>query len=405
MDRLVKTVILILATCCFGNGQSIDSFILMAKKYNPGLKALNLEYEASLNKVNQVNEWPDPKLSLGIGALPIETRLGAQRFKIGISQSIPWKGFLDAKGEVASAKADIISHYEKVKTIDIAYSLRMAYASLAFLESTEEIEKQRLEVLKGLKELAKSAVNSGQGKLSNVLFVERQKEVINANLELIKTKKKQPTIHINRWTGRALNATIEIKKTPNFLTSKNDLLAFAQEQHPQFEILNSKIDYANSKVKLTKFQSKPKINIGLDYANIDSRNDIVLKDNGRDVLMPMGSISIPINKGKYDAIRQEETLNKKAIQAHEREFQDMFLAEIELAYEKIEYAQQTIKKFESLKEITTETLKLMRTEYMSSGTRFEELLRLEMDLIDYDLEILKAEFEKNQALATLHKFK
>jgi hypothetical protein len=47
----------------------------------------------------------------------------------------------------------------------------------------------------------------------------------------------------------------------------------------------------------------------------------------------------------------------------------------------------------------------MRTEYAAEGTRFEELLRLEMELIDYDLEILKAQYERRLAQAILLKYK
>ena len=42
------------------NGQSVEDFIAQAKEYNPGLKALQLEYEAAKFKADQVNDWPDP---------------------------------------------------------------------------------------------------------------------------------------------------------------------------------------------------------------------------------------------------------------------------------------------------------------------------------------------------------
>ena len=84
--------------------------------------------------------------------------------------------------------------------------------------------------------------------------------------------------------------------------------------------------------------------------------------------------------------------------------QDMFAAEIELAYSTVEYGDEVIRKYESLKAITSETLKLMRTEYASEGTRFEELLRLEMELIDYDLEILNARYDQRLAMAILNKY-
>ena len=145
--------------------------------------------------------------------------------------------------------------------------------------------------------------------------------------------------------------------------------------------------------------------VGVDYSYIDARNDVDIPGNGRDVLIPMGTVSIPLHKGKYSAIRQEEQIKQEAIDLKIQEIQDKFSTEVNLAFSRLEYNNEVIRKYESLKEITKETLKLMRTEYASEGTKFEELLRLEMELIDYDLEITKAKYDQEISHAILSKYK
>lgn len=386
------------------NGQSVEELIIQAHEYNPGLKALRLDYEAALQKADQVNDWPDPKVNLALGVLPIETRLGAQRFRIGVSQMIPWRGSLNAKSDAANAMAEVKSYSDEVKEIDIEYAIRNGYATLQFLESKKGIIEERLEVLDALEELAKSAVRAGKGKLSNVLFIERKRESLEANLILIDKKIEQPTVMINRWTGKPLDTKIVVEQETDALWSKEKAIEFAENGHPQFRILENQKTASNAKLALIKYDSKPKIGVGLDYAYIDGRNDVVIPGNGRDVLMPMGSVTIPIHKGRYSAIRQEEAIKQEAIDKKTEEMQDMFAAEIELAYSTVEYGDEVIRKYESLKAITSETLNLMRTEYASEGTRFEELLRLEMELIDYDLEILNARYDQRLAMAILNKY-
>jgi len=83
---------------------------------------------------------------------------------------------------------------------------------------------------------------------------------------------------------------------------------------------------------------------------------------------------------------------------------EMMLSFQEMEEMCFEYGDEVIRKYESLKAITSETLKLMRTEYASEGTRFEELLRLEMELIDYDQEILNARYDQQLAMAILNKY-
>ena len=209
---------------------------------------------------------------------------------------------------------------------------------------------------------------------------------------------------INRWTGKPLDAEIAVEQQLDVALSKQKAIEYAQKGHPQFRILENQKTASNAKLALIKYDSKPTIGVGLDYAYIDGRNDVDIPGNGRDVLMPMGSVSIPLHKGRYSAIRQEEAIKQEALDRKTEDMQDMFIAEIKLAYSTIEYGDQVIKKYESLKAITSETLKLMRTEYASEGTRFEELLRLEMELIDYDLEILNARYDQRLAMAILNKY-
>jgi len=386
-------------------GQSVEDLIMQAKEYNPGLKALQLDYQSALQKADQVNDWPDPTVNIGIGVLPVETRLGAQRFKIGVSQMIPWKGLLDAKRNVAGAMAEVQAYEDDIKEIDIEYAIRTAYSTIQFLEAKKEIISKRLEVLDALEEMSKSAVRSGKGKLSNVLFTERKREVLEADDSLLDKKIEQPSIMINRWTGQELDKKIEATPYTETLDNEDVIMDFASNQHPQYKKLNNARIVSDAKVELIKYESKPKIGVGLDYAYIDARNDVEIPGNGRDILMPMGSITIPLHKGRYSAIRQEETIKQQAIDQKIEEIRDMYTAEVKLAYSTIEYSDDVIRKYESLKEITSETLKLMRTEYAAEGTRFEELLRLEMELIDYDLEIIKAQYERRLAQAILSKYK
>jgi len=404
MKRNKTLIILLLLLQGILHGQSVEDLIEQAIAYNPGLKALRLEYNAANLKADQVNDWPDPTLNLGIGVLPIETRLGAQRLRVGVSQMIPWKGMLGARSNVASARAAIKSHQDEVKEIEIEYQIRSAYAQLQYLHRRQAVLAKKLSVLDALEEMATSAVRAGNGKLSNALFVERNRQSLEADLKLLTQKMEQPTISINRWTGRPPNEDIVLVDDKDYILSKKEIIENATTTHPAFAILEEQVAASQARTALTRYESKPKIGVGLEYALINARNDVDISQNGRDVLMPMGSITLPLHTGRYEAIRQEEQLNQLAIKAYRIEIMDAHKSEIALAYANIQYADQMIEKFESLRQITQETLTLMRTEYASEGTRFEELLRLEMEMIDYDLQQLEANFEKALALAVLNKF-
>ena len=110
--KFLMTLIIILSSLSLW-GQSVDDLIELALQYNPGLKAMQLEYQSAMQKKDQVTDYPDPSLSLGIGVLPIETRLGAQILRLGVAQPIPWKGLLKGRSEVMKAQADRMDESRK----------------------------------------------------------------------------------------------------------------------------------------------------------------------------------------------------------------------------------------------------------------------------------------------------
>ena len=52
----------------------------------------------------------------------------------------------------------------------------------------------------------------------------------------------------------------------------------------------------------------PKLGVGLDYAIVGKRTDMEVADNGKNILMPMVSVSIPIFRKKYKAAEKEAQL-------------------------------------------------------------------------------------------------
>ena len=103
--------------------QDLQVFLKEAAENNPELKAQFYQYNAALERVDQQNALPDPTLSFGYFISPVETRIGAQDFKISISQMFPWMGTLKSKESVAVAEAQV--EFENLKKRRINFSIRL----------------------------------------------------------------------------------------------------------------------------------------------------------------------------------------------------------------------------------------------------------------------------------------
>ena len=96
------SLLIVLCALCLdkSNAQPLDSLLQLVVNNNTQLKAIELEYQAVLEKKNQVNQLPNPQLGVGVPVLRPETRLGPQMMMVSATQMFPWFGTLKSKEEV-----------------------------------------------------------------------------------------------------------------------------------------------------------------------------------------------------------------------------------------------------------------------------------------------------------------
>ncbi|MDF1866141.1 MAG: TolC family protein [Saprospiraceae bacterium] len=81
-----------------------------------------------------------------------------------------------------------------------------------------------------------------------------------------------------------------------------------------------------------------------------------------------------------------------------------FTAAIERAYADYETARLRVELYNQQIDITKAAINILETDYSAKGKNFDELLRLEKELIDYDLKILKAIVQSHLAKSSIERF-
>jgi outer membrane protein TolC len=61
------------------------------------------------------------------------------------------------------------------------------------------------------------------------------------------------------------------------------------------------------------------IGFGLDYLPVTERDNVSFSDNGKDVLMPMVSVSIPIFNNRYKSITKQNELRQQEIETQKEQ--------------------------------------------------------------------------------------
>jgi len=408
MNKIYKYLLIIACGIAVGvnslSGQRIDSLISLAWANSDKVRALEAEYQAARSIGQQVDAYPDPELSLGIGVLPVETRLGPQRLRLGATQMIPWPGMLEAKRNLAEAIAEIKSVDASQYMIEVVFQLKRSYFQLYGIRKKSKLYEEQIEILNTLKDLATTRIESGNARLSDILKIESRLIELKGMKDQLTISESFPIYLINRYSYRDMEEDVKISDTFELLTSASVVNPQISDSHPQLIKYQKMEAAAQESIALTDYQAKPKIGVGLDYIMVGQRSDALPDGNGRDIIMPMGKVSIPLNKKSYNFKRQEERLKIEAIDHLEKDFYHESTREILSAQNKIDQAVNAYNWNEAIINNNMTTIELIRTAYTSSEAGIEELLDLYMDNIRREMAQIDAIVESQIAKASIEKF-
>lgn len=383
-------------------GQSLEDYLHEAADKNQGLQAMFKNFETALQKVPQLSALPDPTLSFGYFVSPVETRVGPQRAKFSLTQRFPWFGTLKARGDAAALLAE--SKYQDFLDAKnkLYYSVTSAYYPLFELNQWKEIEKENIRLLQSYKTIANSRFKNGQGSMVDVLRVDMMLKDAVTNLSILEQKEKPLQTTFNKLLNKDENEPVIIKDSLVIANlseqyRKDSLLS----ENPALNSLDLKIQASKANEQASIRQGFPTVGVGLDYVVVGERSDIVMPENGKDVLMPMISMSIPIFRKKYNASVKEARLMQESYAFQKNEYINTLTSGYDIARFDLRQELDLLTLYDQQIEETNQTLHLLFAAYSNSGNDFEEVLRMQQQKLKYEKMKASAEVKYKLAIAKL----
>lgn len=384
---MIRYIAILIATLLFSSlsfAQILDDYFKIAAENNPGLQAMHKEYEAALQKVPQVSTLPDPTFSLGYFISPVETRVGPQQAKFSLTQMFPWFGTLKAQGNVAALMAEAKFQNFIDARNRLYFQVASAYYPLYELKDFVRIEQENISILESYKTIANQKFKNGTGTMVDVLRVDIMLKDAQTNLSILRDKEKPLLTTLNKLLNRSENEPVQISDTLKSVilldNYRKDSLIVA---NPKLKALDLKLQASQAAEIVAQKQGLPKLGIGLDYVLVGERTDISMPDNGKNVLMPMVSISIPIFRAKYNASVKESQLMQESYTLQKQEVTNTLFSEYEMVLFQVQQQLQLISLYQQQIQTSQQSLNLLFTSYGNSGKEFEEVLRMQQQLLKY----------------------
>jgi outer membrane protein TolC len=443
---------------------SLMNYLEIAAKNNPTVLQKLAEYEASLQKVPQVGSLPDPELSTGIFLSPMELVSGKQIADIRLMQMFPWFGQLkNAKDEMslmAKAKLETLRDAK----LQVFYDVQRTYFELLKIDQSIQIAEENLEILRTVERLSlvkfKSAtINSSSGSsgssmaqgsgtaatsssggmsgmgsssagnpaqaspasagmnsapmassggsgLADLYQVQMEIGELENSISLLKNQQQTVAARFNSYLNRKPQTPVQLaeKLSADSLDIPLQTVSDSMLQNnPMLGMLLYEQQSLDARKEMVTKMGYPMIGLGLNYSLIGKTMEVMTAPemNGKDMVMPMVTVTLPIYRKKYKAMQEEVKLQKTATEQGFQATANALQTEFYEAIQLFQDAQRRMKLYQNQADLADKSLNIMMKSFSASGSGLTDLLRIQQQTLDYETLQIEAITDNNTAIAWL----
>ena len=315
----IKILICLFFVSTFTNAQHLDGLIEEALANNPEIQKFELQYRIASEKVNEVNTIPNTEFGVGYFISEPETRTGAQRFKVSAKQMMPWFGNITARENYVNSLAD--AKYEDIVIAKrkLMASVSQSYYNLYANKAKQNVLTENIKLLDTYETLALTSVEVGKASAVDVLRLQMRQNEMQQLLDVLSQQFLSEQTNFNKLLNRdkaiAVNVINDLKlPSEDFEINLENL-----ELHPELLKYDKLYNSVEQSELLNQKESSPLIGFGLDYIAVSERPNMNFSDNGKDIVMPMVSVSIPIFNKKYKSQTKQNELQQQEIEFQKQE--------------------------------------------------------------------------------------
>lgn len=432
---------------------------------NPAVKQRYHEYNAALEKAVQAGVLSDPEFTAGIYLTPMELLMGNQVADFTLMQMFPWFGVLsNARQEMSlMAKSSLEVYNDAV--LEAVFEMKSSYFDLYTTVKAIEISAGNLELLKTIEHLTlaryRSGVSSSQvispSQSVNIRSNSSGQQMGSMNSGSSTTSSMNSAQSSTPMTGGMQQSSmsssgvtgitdlnrlrIEINELENSIELLNDrkrtiVARFNAllNRHPEWPValpdtmfagtlalgsgINTdslllenrmlsmiKLEQESLKARMlmNKRMGYPMIGVGVSYS-ILAQNEMVEADmNGRDMVMPMFKMTIPVWRKKYKSLQKEVIAQQDVAQAQYELTINSLRSELFEAVQLYNDSRRRINLYGTQSELANQSLKMMISSYSGAVSPLSELLEVHRQLLNYKLLLVQAVADCNTSIAMIHR--
>ncbi|CAM3268303.1 TolC family protein [Aequorivita lipolytica] len=325
---LASSLILFLIFSISAQSQNLQTYIDEAISNSPEIQKFQLRYDISSEKVNEANWIPNTEVSAGYFVSEPETRVGAQRARFSVKQMLPWFGTITARENYASSMADADYVEVTIAKRKLALSVSQFYYQLYEIRAKQLVLDQNIELLQTYERLALTSVEVGKASAVDVLRLQIRQNELQQEKEVLTQQSKGIQAAMNSLLNRNYDKDITVVDSLDMPMEDMQLSFDSLSLNPELLKYDKLYESVTQSELLNLREAQPMFGFGLDYIPVSERTDMNMIDNGKDIVMPMFSITIPIFNNRYKSITKQNDLRQQEIQSQKDERLNMLESDL-----------------------------------------------------------------------------
>lgn len=418
--------------------QPLLEYLRLALANNPELLAYQHDYLAAMERVRQAGGLPDPEVSLGVSIPPMQQMMGEQVVDLQLMQSIPWLGELRVRKDQASQMA--VARYQMYRQVHhrVLFEVKSVWYRLVALNEHIRITEQSLEILRQRERIAlqglaaaEQAIGMGVGQsatamgsggngmgaggpggpggpasMGDVLELRAQVMGLERELAFLWDSKQPLQSQLNALLNREPDEPVSLADTLTPAQPTFDVPAMLdslRQNNPGLIAMQAEAEAYQAATKSARLDGLPNVMIGIRYLPMSPRTENGVQVGGEDMLMPMLRLSLPLDRGKYTAQRNEAKHLHLAAEQRTLSTQHALTTQWSSAIRDWEDAVRRTTLYTQQMELTRRLLGLRLNAYSSDGRGFEQLLQVQRTLLDDQRMLIDALLDQHLSLAELER--
>ena len=380
----------------------LDEYLAYALANSPETRASFELWRAARFRISRAGRLPEPTVAFGYFLRTVETRVGPQRYKLGVSQAFPWPTKLSAGEEAAAERAKAAARVVDANVLAVRKSVAEVYWTLWLIGEERRLTTGHDAVLESLAAAVRGRLQVGAATLADLNIVELNMARHHDHTGRHDQQERKASAKLRALIGGVADAQVlAVSDTPSsgLPVASEAELAERAAQHPLIEKFSHLATSEAHLVRAERADRYPKLKIGLDIIGTGEAAMAGVEDSGKDAVVLSAALSVPLWAGSYsDAAHANRKAHDAMREASVRQLEAMLgeaLANVHNAQRRIELYQKTL-----VPQAQT-TFQAVLGGYQAGRTTVATVILAQRDLIDLQVEYAGARAEYAKSWAAL----